>query len=168
MSELTKLLEGVKIERKSLGEVSEINRGVRVTKRDLRIEGKYPVVSGGTGFMGYVDEFNREADTITIAQYGSAGYVKWQKDKFWANDVAFSIFPNNNKLNKKYLYHFLLSKQEYLYSISNRTAVPYSISKDKILNVCIPIPSPDNPEKSLKIQQEIVRILDSLSEETNL
>lgn len=167
MSELTKLLEGVKVEWKNLGEVSGINRGFRVTKRDLKIEGKYPVVSGGVGFMGYVDEFNREADTITIAQYGSAGYVKWQKEKFWANDVAFSIFPINNKLNKRFLYHFLISKQEYLYSISNRIAVPYSISKEKILKLGIPIPCPDNPEKSLKIQEGIVRVLDSLSEETN-
>ena len=41
------------------------------------------------------------------------------------------------------------------------------LTKGNLLQIQIPIPCPDNPEKSLKIQEEIVRILDSLSEETN-
>lgn len=52
MSFLDKLLEGVEVEWKTLGEVAEIIRGVRVTKKDLLSDGKYPVVSGGTGYMG--------------------------------------------------------------------------------------------------------------------
>ena len=105
--------------------------------------------------MGYVNNYNREADTITIAQYGTAGYVKWQVEKFWANDVCFSVYPKD-KLSKKFLYHFLLRKQDYLYSISNRSAVPYSISKDKILKIEIPIPS-------IEIQERIVKILDKFT-----
>ncbi|WP_397386131.1 restriction endonuclease subunit S [Paenimyroides ceti] len=65
------------------------------------------------------------------------------------------------------MYYFLISKQNFLYEISNKIAVPYNISKDKILNIPIPIPCPDNPEKSLEIQQEIVRILDELTSLTN-
>ena len=136
MSFLDKLLEGVEVEWKTLGEVAEIIRGVRVTKKDLLSDGKYPVVSGGTGYMGYVNEYNRDKNSITIAQYGTAGYVKWQTEKFWANDVAFTIFPiDENIFSKKYLYYFLMNKQEYLYSISNKTAVPFSISKEAILKL---------------------------------
>ncbi|HFR3672408.1 TPA: restriction endonuclease subunit S, partial [Streptococcus suis] len=80
------------VEWKELGEVCEIQRGVRITKNQLLPSG-YPVVSGGTGYMGYTDNYNREADTITIAQYGTAGYVNIQKEKFWANDVCFSVYP---------------------------------------------------------------------------
>ena len=78
---------------KPLGELAEIIRGVRITKKDLLADGKYPVVSGGTGYMGYINEYNREEDTITIAQYGTAGYVKWQTEKFWANDICYSVKP---------------------------------------------------------------------------
>ncbi|HEM3669461.1 TPA: restriction endonuclease subunit S [Streptococcus suis] len=143
------------VEWKELGEVCEIQRGVRITKKQLLPSG-YPVVSGGTGYMGYTDNYNREAETITIAQYGVAGYVNIQKEKFWANDVCFSVYPKDILVNK-YLYYVLANKQEYLYSISNRTAVPYSISKDKILKIKIPIPP-------LEIQEEIVKILDKFTE----
>ncbi len=143
------------VEWKELGEVCVIVRGVRITKNNL-LEKGYPVVSGGTGYMGYTDSFNRKAGTITIAQYGTAGYVTIQKEDFWANDVCFSVYPNEDILNK-YLYYFLANKQEYLYSLSNRTAVPYSISKDRILKIKIPLPP-------LKIQEEIAKILDKFTD----
>src|SRR5690606_21047869 len=106
------LLQGVNVEWIPLYEVAAMIRGVRVTKKDLIENGKYPVVSGGVGFMGYVNEYNREENSITIAQYGTAGFVKWQTEKFWANDVAFTIFPINEELVlKRFLYYFLISKQ---------------------------------------------------------
>jgi len=109
MSKLEQLLEGVEVEWKTLGVVAEIIRGVRVTKNDLLPDGIYPVVSGGVGFMGYINQYNREADTITIAQYGTAGYVKWQPEKFWANDVCFCIKPNTEIILNRYLYFILLT-----------------------------------------------------------
>ncbi|GAA8391041.1 hypothetical protein HpBT223_07290 [Helicobacter pylori] len=47
--------------------------------------------------------------------------------------------------------------QNYLYSISNRSAIPYSISSNNIMQITIPIPP-------LEIQQEIVKILDAFTE----
>ena len=143
------------VEWKKLGEVCEIVRGIRVKKNDLIPEGKYPVVSGGTGYMGYLNGYNRDEKTITIAQYGTAGYVKWQEKKFWANDVCFCVYPKGMILNR-YLYHFLLNKQDYLYKISNKSAIPYSISKENILKIKIPIPS-------LETQEKIVKILDNFT-----
>ncbi|MCX8482805.1 MAG: restriction endonuclease subunit S, partial [Crocinitomicaceae bacterium] len=118
MSYLDKLLEGVDVEWKPLGELSEIIRGVRITKKELLNKGKYPVVSGGTGYMGYTDQYNREENTITIAQYGTAGYVKWQPVRFWANDICYSVNPNIEIINNRYLYFHLINKQQYLYEIS--------------------------------------------------
>ena len=155
MSKIEELIKNEKVEWKKLGEVCEIVRGVRVTKKDLVDNGEYPVVSGGIGYMGYINDYNRKEDTITIAQYGTAGYVRWQKEKFWANDVCFSVYPNDTVI-KKFLYHFLLNKQEYLYSISNKSVIPYSISKEKILKIQIPIPS-------IKTQEKIVKILDKFT-----
>lgn len=48
-----------------LGYVCEIIRGVRITKKEL-LDGRYPVVSAGIGYMGYTDKFNRDKNTITI------------------------------------------------------------------------------------------------------
>ncbi len=141
---------------RKLGEVCEIIRGKRVTKKEILDKGKYPVVSGGIGFMGYLNEYNREENTITIAQYGTAGFVNWQNQKFWANDVCFSVIPNETLINR-YLYYVLTNMQNYLYSISNRSAIPYSISSNNIMQIKIPIPP-------LEIQQEIVKILDAFTE----
>lgn len=167
MSKIDELLKNEKVEWKKLGEVCDIIRGVRVTKKDLLENGKYPVVSGGTGYMGYINEYNRDENTITIAQYGSAGYVNWQSEKFWANDVCFSVYPNE-KINKRYLYHFLLKKQDYLYSISNKSAIPYSISKEKILNIKIPVPSIEAQEKIVDTLDKLTRYVTELQEELQI
>ncbi|RVZ88909.1 restriction endonuclease subunit S, partial [Helicobacter pylori] len=127
-------------QRVRLGDVAEIKRGVRITKNELDVFGKYPVVSGGVGFLGYTNNFNRYENTITIAQYGTAGYVNFQKNKFWANDVCFCVYPNKDVIKNIFLYYFLKVNQNYLYEISNRNATPYSISKDKILDFEIPLP----------------------------
>ncbi|MFP6162269.1 restriction endonuclease subunit S [Helicobacter pylori] len=144
------------VEFRKLREVCEIIRGKRVTKKEILDKGKYPVVSGGIGFMGYLNEYNREENTITIAQYGTAGFVNWQNQKFWANDVCFSVIPKETLINR-YLYYVLTNMQNYLYSISNRSAIPYSISSNNIMQITIPIPP-------LEIQQEIVKILDAFTE----
>ncbi len=127
-------------QRVRLGDIAEIKRGVRITKNELDVFGKYPVVSGGVGFLGYTNNFNRYENTITIAQYGTAGYVNFQKNKFWANDVCFCVYPNKDIIKNIFLYYFLKVNQNYLYEISNRNATPYSISKDKILDFEILLP----------------------------
>ncbi|GAA9977704.1 restriction endonuclease subunit S [Helicobacter pylori] len=153
---LLQILAPKGVEFRKLGEVCEIIRGKRVTKKEILDKGKYPVVSGGIGFMGYLNEYNREENTITIAQYGTAGFVNWQNQKFWANDVCFSVIPKETLINR-YLYYVLTNMQNYLYSISNRSAIPYSISSNNIMQITIPIPP-------LEIQQEIVKILDAFTE----
>ncbi|HDY1430319.1 TPA: restriction endonuclease subunit S, partial [Escherichia coli] len=45
--------------------------------------------------------------------------------------------------------------------------VPMKINLGEIGKVAVPIPCPDNPEKSLAIQSEIVRILDKFDTLTN-
>ncbi len=141
-----------------LGDIAEIKRGVRITKNELDVFGKYPVVSGGVGFLGYTNNFNRYENTITIAQYGTAGYVNFQKNKFWANDVCFCVYPNKDVIKNIFLYYFLKVNQNYLYEISNRNATPYSISKDKILDFEILLPP-------LNEQIAIANILSDLDNE---
>ncbi len=122
---------------RAVDEKNALFRGKRVTKKEILDKGKYPVVSGGIGFMGYLNEYNREENTITIAQYGTAGFVNWQNQKFWANDVCFSVIPKETLINR-YLYYVLTNMQNYLYSISNRSAIPYRISRGGMgIVICI-------------------------------
>ncbi|STR28364.1 type I R-M system specificity subunit [Helicobacter pylori] len=145
-------------QRVRIGDIAEIKRGVRITKNELDVFGKYPVVSGGVGFLGYTNNFNRYENTITIAQYGTAGYVNFQKNKFWANDICFCVYPNKDVIKNIFLYYFLKVNQNYLYEISNRNATPYSISKDKILDFEILLPP-------LNEQIAIANILSDLDHE---
>ncbi len=141
-----------------LGDIAEIKRGIRITKNELDVFGKYPVVSGGVGFLGYTNNFNRYENTITIAQYGTAGFVNWQNQKFWANDICFCVYPNKDVIKNIFLYYFLKVNQNCLYKISNRNATPYSISKDKILDFEIFLPP-------LNEQIAIANILSDLDHE---
>ena len=140
-----------------LSELLLLQRGERVTKSDLLPDGQIPVVSGGKGYMGFVRDSNREMNTITIAQYGAAGYVAWQNQAFWANDVCFSAVLKTDLLQYRFLYHFLKSRQEFIFSISNRVAVPYSIDSKRLLSMTIPLPP-------LEVQREIVSILDKFTQ----
>ncbi|WRE91225.1 restriction endonuclease subunit S [Helicobacter pylori] len=145
-----------------LGDIAEIKRGVRITKNELDVFGKYPVVSGGVGFLGYTNNFNRYENTITIAQYGTAGYVNFQKNKFWANDICFCVYPNKDVIKNIFLYYFLKVNQNYLYEISNRNATPYSISKDKILDFEILLPPLNEQIAIANVLSDVDRYLCSL------
>lgn len=140
-----------------LKDVSDVKRGERITKKDLKDDGLYPVMSGGTSYFGRYDKYNRNEDTITVAQYGSAGYVSFIKEKFWANDVCYSIIPKNI-IDNKFLYYCLSNQQNYIFSLTTK-AVPDCLPKDRLESIQIPIPSP-------QVQEEIVRILDNFTELT--
>lgn len=142
------------VEWKKLGEVTNIVRGNRVTKSDLLENGRYPVISGGFSPLGYIDRYNRDKNTITIAQYGSAGYVDWQKDCFWANDVCYSVYPLDG-LNNRYLYYTLINKQYDIYSLRTN-AVPAHLPLKALQDIIIPLPS-------LSEQERIVGILDTFT-----
>lgn len=142
------------VEWKKLGEVCAIVRGNRVTKSDLIKDGTYPVISGGVSPLGFIDKFNREAHTITIAQYGSAGYVDIQPNRFWANDVCYSLYPNEGIINL-FLYYSLKNKQREIYALRTN-AVPAHLPQKDLSNLEIPIPS-------LSEQQRIVSILDTFT-----
>lgn len=143
------------VEWKKLGEVTSIIRGKRVTKGELIDNGIYPVISGGVTPMGYIDSYNREPNTITISQYGTAGFVDYQHSRFWANDICYCVYPNND-LDNKYLWYVLKNKQDMLYAIRNTDAIPYSLPVETLNSVSIPIPT-------LSEQQRIVGILDTFT-----
>lgn len=160
MSNIEKLLEGVEVEWKTLGELCETKTGKGVTKKDCSDTGIYPIISGGKEPMGFINKFNRPENTVTISRVGAnAGYVSYITNKFYLNDKCFSIIPNSlfkNEVDKKYLYHLLKSTEQNIIALQSEGGVP-TINTTKISKLQIPIPP-------LYIQKEIVRILDSFTE----
>lgn len=162
MSNIKKLLEGVEVEWKTLGEITNILRGKRLTRNLLSANDKYPVFHGGLDPLGYYYNANRPADTVMIINVGaSAGTLGYSSVDFWSSDGTYCI-EQMAKLNNKFLYYFLLGEQYYLKSRVRVAGIP-TLDAFVIEKLQIPIPYPNNLKKSLEIQQEIVRILDSFS-----
>lgn len=142
------------VEFRELGDIADIVRGQRVTKAELQNDGKYPVVSGGIKPLGFLNKFNREANTITVAQYGTVGYINFIEEKFWANDVCYCIFPKK-EISNKFLLYCLMKNQEFIYSLRTN-AIPAHLPQKLLSEIKLPVPP-------MEVQREIVRILDSFT-----
>ncbi|HBZ1914626.1 TPA: restriction endonuclease subunit S [Klebsiella pneumoniae] len=160
LSYLEKLLDGAEVEWKTLGSIAELKRGTSITKKDV-IDGTIPVVAGGRTPAYYHNTSNRDGQTIVIAGSGAyAGFVSWWEEPIFVSD-AFTVKPHNILL-PRYCYHFLMNMQQQLHDFKSGGGVPHVYPRD-VSPILIPIPCPDNPERSLAIQSEIVRILDKFT-----
>lgn len=143
------------VEYQSLGDVTEIKRGSTITKSDTS-EGEIPVLAGGQKPAYFHSESNREGETIVVAGSGAyAGFVSYWNIPVFVSD-AFTVAPLTDSLLTKYCYYFLKSLQAELHALKSGGGVPHVYGKD-VWKLRIPIPP-------LKIQREIVRILDTFTE----
>ena len=162
MSYLEKLLNGVEVEWKTLGEVAELKRGTSITKNTSK-EGQYPVISGGQKPAYYIEQFNREGETITIAGSGAyAGYVMYWNEPIFVSD-AFSIKANEMKALTRYIFHFLLSIQEKIHNLKSGGGVPHVYAKD-VARFQIPIPPLSEQERIVAILDKFDTLTTSISE----
>jgi type I restriction enzyme S subunit len=166
---MEKLLNGVRIEWRALGDITTLRRG-RVMSKGYLIDniGAYPVYSSQTannGMIGKIDTFDFDGEFISWTTDGAnAGTVFHRTGKFSITNVCGLITINNEaSLIYRFLFYWLsIEAQKHVYSgMGNPKLMSHQVEK-----IPIPIPCPDNPEKSLKIQAEIVRILDAFTELT--
>lgn len=163
---LDKLLQGVKVEWKPLREVVKLEKGKQLNKELLSEGGLYPAYNGGISFSGYTDIYNYDENKTIISQGGaSAGFVNFITTKFYANAHCYVLIPDYKKVVNRFIYHLLKLNQERLMTKQHGAGIP-ALRTNEILDILIPIPSPNNPKKSLEIQQKIVAILDTFSELT--
>jgi len=166
MGFLEKLLDGARVEWQPLGEVIALEKGQQLNKKFLSKTGLYPAYNGGVSYSGFTDSYNYNEDTITISQGGaSAGFVNFITSKFYANAHCYVVLPNVERVQNRYIYHFLKLAQKNLMEKQHGAGIP-ALRTSEINSLSIPIPCPENPQKSLKIQGEIVRILDKFTELT--
>ncbi|VFB13616.1 type I restriction endonuclease S subunit [Bacteroides heparinolyticus] len=116
MKFIENLLQGAGVEWKPLVNVAELKRGTSITKKTSTV-GKYPVISGGQQPAYYIDQFNRDGETITVAGSGAyAGFVMYWDEPIFVSD-AFSIKADNTQILPRYIYHFLLNIQDKIYEL---------------------------------------------------
>ncbi|MGF0095794.1 restriction endonuclease subunit S [Peptoniphilus sp. SGI.035] len=174
MSKIDELLKNEKVEWKKLWEVAVISKGKQFNKRDMLVDGMYPVINGGVLSSGYINAFNSEENTITVSQGGaSAGFVNFIEEKFWLGAHAFSVVPNNDIIKSynydysclnRFLFHILKMNQPKLQESKEGAGIP-SVSKDKLSNIEIPLTSKETQEKIVKVLDKFTNYVSKLQAE---
>lgn len=93
---------------------------------------------------------------------GKVAYIESDIDYYFGGFMG--VVRCDEKLNPRYLFHVLTSDifQKYLDEMLNSSTIN-NLNSAVMGRFKIPLPCPDNPEKSLAIQSEIVRILDKFT-----
>lgn len=190
MSLLEKLLEGVDVEWKALGEVGEYVRGLTYSKKNESSDDSgYKVLRANNITLSSntinfdnikIIKFDTKVkdsqklyknDIFISAASGSREHVG--KVAFIYSDIEYyfggfmGVVRVSSQIESRFLFHLLTSNlfTNYLDRVLSSSTIN-NLSSKIINGFQIPIPSPENPEKSLQIQKEIVRILDSFTELT--
>lgn len=158
MSKLTELLDELcpdGVEYLPLGEVAEVLRGRRLTKKSLTDDGPYPVFHGGLDPIGYFESCNRPAHTVMVINVGaSAGTVGYSAVDFWSSDGCYCLELAEG-IDPRYVFQALKNQELHFFHRVRRAGIP-TLDADVISRFTIPIPP-------LKVQQEIVRVLDAFT-----
>ena len=146
------------VEYKRLGNIAIIERGKRVVRNDLSQEIGYPVYQNALKPLGYYTDKNRNANSVFIIGAGAAGEIGYSYVDYWAADDCFT-FVCDDKLNQRYLYFLLMSKQAYLNNNVRKSSIP-RLPRIALENMEIPVPP-------LSVQENIVKILDRFDKLNN-
>ena len=95
MSKLEKLIQELcpnGVEYKTLSEIAEITRGIRVVRNQLTEQGEYPVYQNSMTPLGYYEKSNCLANTTFIIAAGAAGEIGFSSVEFWAADDCFLLY----------------------------------------------------------------------------
>jgi type I restriction-modification system DNA methylase subunit len=126
---------------KSIGDISDIQYGERITKENDGDEnGEYPVYGGGEESF-YTTKYNREGTTCKISRFGMSekNCVLLLNKKYYLNDSGFTIKSNNNIINDIYLWNYLMLIKLSIFNTGMDLA-QRNIMMEKFKNLKIPIP----------------------------
>ena len=166
MKYLEKLLEGIEVEWKTLGEILNRTKGTSITAGQMKNIHKknapLKIFAGGktTAFVEYNEipekDINREP-SIIVKSRGVIEFEYYDKPFTHKNEM-WSYHSTNKNIDIKFVYYFLKINEPYFQNIGNRMQMP-QISIPHTENFKIPIPP-------LSVQKEIVRILDTFTKLT--
>ncbi|MBS4199333.1 restriction endonuclease subunit S [Bacillus sp. FJAT-49732] len=155
---MEKQLDGVKVEWKTLGEVAEIGTGSS-NRQDEDEIGTYPFYVRSKNILKS-NTFEYDETAIVVPGEGGIGDIfHFVQGKYALHQRAYRIHLLSNKVNAKYLYYVM--SESFKQYILTRSVGATSISIRKPMLEAFPFPIPP-----LKVQEEIVRILDTFTELT--
>lgn len=151
------------VEWKKLGDVCKVLRGKRLTKSQLSETDGYPVLHGGSTPMGFYSEYNRKANTTVVVNTGNAGSVFFYNKEFWSSDACFSLYPNNEIIDK-FLYLYVYGCENILKGKIRAGAMP-TIDSNAVESLIIPIPSLSEQTRIVGILDTFTSAIDNLKEQ---
>ncbi|EPF6087508.1 restriction endonuclease subunit S [Proteus mirabilis] len=157
LSYMEKLLDGVEVEWRALRDVVKtITAPAKLKRESYREAGQTPIIDQGEKFItGYTDE---DVKALPLGEYVIFGdhseHIKYVDFSFIQGADGLKILKSISD-NPKYVYYSFLNFYQ--------KELNYKRHWARASETLIPIPCPDNPEKSLAIQSEIVRILDKFT-----
>lgn len=157
---LKKLLDGASMEWVPLGQLVDTVTAPSKAQRSQYLEvGEIPIVDQGVSFVaGFADDGFEPVKCDEYVIFGDhSEHIKFVDFAFVQGADGLKILRPKSDV-PKYVYHALLN----FYQKERSYKRHWSKGKETLL----PIPCPKDPEKSLAIQAEIVRILDAFSELT--
>ena len=126
-------------EETTIGKVTSVKRGIRVTRKNLSDHGLYPVYQNTDYPMGYYNRYNVESNNPFVIIGGSAGLIGFCDKDFWAADDC-AYFCDSVKLDKSYLYRMLLNKNSEIKKNVRGSSVP-RLDRQVINDLNIVLPS---------------------------
>ncbi len=177
---MEKLLDGTEVIWQALGEVAAYS-STRVDAAALDATSFVGVDNLVADKGGRVDaSYLPNTDRLTAYEPGDVliGNIRPYLKKVWmatssggcSGDVLVVRILNKNKLaiNPNFLYYLLSSDEFFSYDMQHAKGAKMPRGdKAEILNYQIPVPCPNDPKKSLEIQSEIIRILDTFTAVTS-
>lgn len=114
-----------------LSDICDIVKGKQINGENLSERGRYYVMNGGTEPSGYYDDYNVEANTISISEGGnSCGYVQFNTFPFWSGGHCYSIQNVTGNVDNLYLYHYLKSNEDNIMKLRIGSGLPNIQKKD--------------------------------------
>ncbi|HBS6507667.1 restriction endonuclease subunit S [Klebsiella pneumoniae] len=183
-SYLEKLLDGAEVEWLPLGQIAKkiYSGGTPDTKKNEYWEnGDIPWMSSGevnlkiiyetekfiteTGLKNSSAKFvPKNSIVMALAGQGKTrGKVARTRIDLTTNQSLAAITLDEKTGCSDYIFHFLETQYEALRQLSSGNSGRGGLNLQMISAYKVPIPCPNNPEKSLAIQSEIVRILDKFT-----
>ena len=125
----------------TLADICDIVKGKQVNGEFLTDSGNYYVMNGGIEPSGYYDDYNTEANTISISEGGnSCGYVQFNTTPFWSGGHCYTIQNITNNVEKLYLYHYLKCNDDTIMKLRIGSGLPNIQKKDLAkFRVIVPI-----------------------------
>jgi type I restriction enzyme S subunit len=158
MNHLNKLLQGIEVEWKTLGEVATVGTG-NSNRQDEYENGEYPFYVRSQNILR-ANHFQFDETAIIVPGEGSIGDIfHFIQGKYALHQRAYRIKITNTTLEPKFLYYYMRNSFKTYIMSKSVGATATSIRKPMIESFPIPIPS-------LSVQKEIVRILDTFTELT--